>query len=210
MQSCRASESESEGVRRDHAMRRDHLCPPRPRPDWVLPSSDTPCIRSPAAAVRRRRAAAGGYTHISNLRWNTCRTRRVACVILNAYLPPTLCADLDTDHHLGFWGVPVYDHNGLRGEMGKGEGGIGNQSKRPPAPKGVSVHASVRIANKHSKQARQINPGLAPRSRIHPVPPSTLGGRGFPPGNRNTLRPSETPARAFAPTPAQPVGIHAR
>ena len=122
LQGCRASESESEGVRRDHAMRRDHLWAPRPRPGGVLPSSDTPCIRSPAAAVRRRRAAAGGYTHISNLRWNTCRTRRVACVILNAYLPPTLCADLDTDHHLGFWGVPVYDHNGLRGEMGRGRG----------------------------------------------------------------------------------------
>jgi hypothetical protein len=71
---------------------------------------------------RRRRAAARGYTHISNLRWNTCRTRRVACVILNAYLPPTLCADLDTDQHLGFWGIPVYDHNGLRGEMGRGRG----------------------------------------------------------------------------------------
>ena len=71
---------------------------------------------------RRRRAAARGYTHISNLRWNTCRKRRVACVILNASLPLTLSADPDTDQHLGFWGIPVYDHNGLRGEMGRGRG----------------------------------------------------------------------------------------
>ena len=60
LQGCRASESESEGVRRDHAMRRDHLWAPRPQPGGVLPSSDTPCIRSPAAAAcgggGRRRA----------------------------------------------------------------------------------------------------------------------------------------------------------
>jgi len=65
LQGCRASESESEGVRRDQALRRDHLWAPRPRPEWVLPSSNTH-----AYVPRRRRlaAAAGGgvrvYSHI--------------------------------------------------------------------------------------------------------------------------------------------------
>jgi hypothetical protein len=36
LQGCRASESESEGVRRDHAMRRDHLWAPRPHPVSAL------------------------------------------------------------------------------------------------------------------------------------------------------------------------------
>ena len=124
LQGCRASESESEGVRRDHAMRRDHLWAPVPDPNGSchhpIPMHTVPG----GGGVRRRRAAARGYTHISNLRWNTCRKRlgRVACVILNASLPLTLSADPDTDQHLGFWGIPVYDHNGLRGEMGRGRG----------------------------------------------------------------------------------------
>ncbi len=68
LQGCRASESESEGVRRDHEMRRDHLWAPRPRPDWVLPSSDTPCIlRSPAAAA----CGGGGWRRAGILTYQT-------------------------------------------------------------------------------------------------------------------------------------------
>jgi hypothetical protein len=65
LQGCRASESESEGVRRDHAMRRDHLWAPRPQSEWVLPSSKTHAY---VPRWRRRAAAVGGgarvYSHI--------------------------------------------------------------------------------------------------------------------------------------------------
>jgi hypothetical protein len=56
-------------------------------------------------------------------------------------------------------------------------------------------------SNNQSKQARQINPGLAPRSRIHLVPPSTLGGRGFPPWEPNHLETIRNPCQGFRPDP---------
>ena len=84
----------------------------------------------------------------------------------------------------------MYDHIGLRGGMGIGEWGISNQShqQHPPAPKEVISGAHPIKTSKASKASKaRDHPGLAPRNRFQPVLPSTLGRRGFPPGNKTTL-----------------------
>ena len=85
----------------------------------------------------------------------------------------------------------MYDHIGLRGEMGIGEWGIGNQShqQHPPAPKEVISGAHPIKTSKASKASKaRDHPGLAPRNRFQPVLPSTLGSCGFPLGT-NHLEP---------------------
>jgi hypothetical protein len=59
--------------------------------------------------VRRRAAAAREYTHISNLRWNTCRTQRVACIPLYFATPP---AGSPTVAHAMKAPAPLYPRGG--------------------------------------------------------------------------------------------------